>query len=332
VLLCKVPLALAVLTLLLAFALTEKKYHAYEEYFALLSLGVLGQAFLPVWFFQGIEQMAYITVFTVVARLVYVVMVLTLVVSPRQYELVAVANGVSWIAAALTGLFIMVRIGYRPTWPGLRYSRQVFKESTGFFWSRAALATYTAGGSVYLGITSSPTQVAYYAAAQQLYNGAQSLLTPVSQALYPHMARERNFALLFKVIGGFTLLSFAGLAVGVIDGRWILRTLYGPEFVHSYPVLLGFLVVFLLAAPSTLLGYPFLGALGRIAKANTSVLYGGLLQVAILIALYVTSRTDAFDVVLAIIGVELLVIVLRLRSGIPAYLALVPGGAHRGPA
>src|SRR5690606_19873322 len=101
--------------------------------------------------------------------------------------------------AAAIGMLMMWRLGCRLTWPGWSFVRETLSQSVMFFWSRAAVSTYTAGGAFFLGLFSTPLQVAHYSAAEQLYRGAQSLFQPLSQALYPHMAKHRNFNLFFRV-------------------------------------------------------------------------------------------------------------------------------------
>ena len=165
---CKILLVLIVTVLLGIFILTQDKYQQYESFLWLLLLPILGQTFQPLWFFQGIERMALITIYTVSARILYLVLAILLVNSPKDYAWVAVANGAGQVMAAVIGIAMMIRMGYTPVRVEFSQVRQVFKESTQFFWSRAAVSTYTAGGAFFLGLTSTPLQVAYYSAAEQI--------------------------------------------------------------------------------------------------------------------------------------------------------------------
>lgn len=169
---CKVVLMLLAALCLTAFVAIDHKYDAYEGYFWLLLLSILGQTFQPVWFFQGIEKMFYITVYSSISRLLHLVAVLLLVSSAENYWWVAVSNGISHIVAAVLGIAIMVRMGYALCWPGVLGVKTSFSDSTQFFWARAAVSAYTAGGTVFLGLVSTPVQAALYAAAEQLYRGA----------------------------------------------------------------------------------------------------------------------------------------------------------------
>lgn len=308
---CKCLLLLLVLPAILVYAAFTREYADYSAFFALLWLPIIAQTFLPVWFFQGIEKMGYIAVFTLASRLAYVALAFFLIRAPDHMVRLALINGVSQLVALILSLWFVVREGYRPAWPGVRHAFLVGGASTSFFWSRAAVSIYTAGGSIFLGLFAGPSQVAFYAAAEQLYRGAQALFAPLSQALYPNMARTRNFSLLFKVIKGAVGICIAGGLFGAIAGEWIIRLLFGSSFAESYPVLLVFLLTLLVNTPSVLLGYPLLGALGKTMVANQSVLIAGIIQIGLLSLCVLFGWSRAWDVAMTVLIVETIVLCLR---------------------
>lgn len=313
--LSKTVLLFFVMLAVIAFALLNSKYAAHSTFLLVLCLPLVAQTFLPVWFFQGIEKMAYITVFTVISRIAYVLMVFAFVSDASDYVWLAIVNGVSQLLAVGLALMLMLKEGYRPAWPGVRYAIDVTRKSTEFFLSRAAVSTYTAGGAVFLGLVSTPLQVGYYAAAEQLYRGAQSLFAPLSQALYPNMARTRNFTLLFRISRWATAICIFGVAFGVIFGKWIIVLLFGPAFSPTYTVLLVLLVTLAVNTPSVLLGYPLLGALGQARVANLSVLIAGVIQLVLLAICFASGLTQAFHVALTVLIVETIVLILRIYWG-----------------
>lgn len=323
VMLCKLGLLLPATIALSLFILFQEKYAAYQTFFWLLLLPIIGQTFQPIWFFQGIERMTFITLYTVASRLLYLVLTVCWVTSQSDHHWVAIANGLSAIAAATIGIGAMLKLGYWPIWCGWAYVRKTFKESTEFFWSRAAVSTYTAGGAFFLGLVSSPTQVAYYSAAEQLYRGGQSLFSPVSQALYPHMAKHRNFPLFFKILKFVIALGLAGLVGGVLVGHWAIQFIFGPDFAPAYPVLVIFMITFTITAPSILLGYPFLGALGNSKAANVSVILAGLVQLMLLAACYFTGFHQAVHIAVTVLFVETFVLVYRAYCSASAYRFIV---------
>lgn len=311
---CKILLLIPVAALLAIFILTQDKYDNYHTFFWLLSIPIIGQTLQPIWFFQGIEKMGCITVYTVISRILYLILVIWLVSTPDDHYLVAVANGAASLIAATIGIGMMLRLGYRPIWCGWNFVKDTFRESTEFFWSRAAVATYTAGGAIFLGLFSSSTQVAYYSAAEQLYKGAQALFSPLSQSLYPHMAKHQNFPLLLKILKAVLAASFLALVVGTFIGPWLITLIFGPGFTETYSILLIFMATFLFSAPSILLGYPLLGALGDSKSANVSVMYAGALQLIFLSACYFLDFDLGWHIALTVLFTEIFVLIYRSKA------------------
>lgn len=309
---CKLILLIAVCIGLGTYIMLQTKYPGHQLFLGLMLLTVLGQTFQPIWFFQGIEQMVYITIYTVMSRIIYVVMVLTLVDSPGSYNWIAFSNGIASLLAAGTGLSILLYKGYSIQWPGVAFVKQLFRESSEFFLSRAALATYSAGGAFFLGLFSSPAQVAYYSAAEQLYKGARSLFEPVSQALYPHMAQNKNFKLFFKILSIAILAGAIITIAGIFTGNFFIQLFFGTEFTEAYPILIIFLIAYLISIPSVLLGYPFLGAIGQIQLANRSVIYAGIVQISLLGFCYLTNHNSGVQIAMTVLSVESIVLTIRV--------------------
>lgn len=303
------------------YAWASQKYSAYSVFLAFLCIPIIAQTFQPVWFFQGIERMGYIAIFTLASRVAYIALVLFFVKQQTDYFVLALLNGISQAVALGLALFLLFKAGFKPAWPGVRFTVLIARDSTQFFWSRAAFSTYTAGATLFLGLVSTANQVAYYSAADQLYRGAQSVFAPFSQALYPNMVRTRNFKLLFSVIRWSLIVAVIGTIVGIFFGARIIELIFGAAFAPSYPVLLVLLAAVCVSTPSVLLGYPLLGALGRTRTANNSVLIGGGIQLVLLCVCYVMEWHDAIQVAVTVCLVEVVVLTLRIRWGRECYVA-----------
>lgn len=308
----KVLLLIPVLIILLIFICSQQeKYGEYSTLFWLLLLPVIGQTFQPIWLFQGIERMAFITIFVVIARALYILLVITLVVSAQDLNWVVLSNGVSQIVAAIISLFFMYRLGYSPLWPGWSFVKSVFIESVQFFWSRLAVSTYTLGGVFYLGLFATPSAVAFYSAAEQLYRAGQALFQPVVQSLYPYMARTKDLNFFTKIMKGAVAFSMLGLVFTYFTGEWFLVKIFGVEFSESYYVLMIFVLAFCVVVPSSLLGYPLLGVFDKSDFANGSVLVGGVVQLLLLFTLWVLSWNYILMVAATVLITECLVFLIR---------------------
>ena len=312
---------LTAICLIAIFAYTElsDKPHEYAVALYWTALPILGLTLQPIWLFNGLEQMTYITVFVLTARIMFTASVFVLIRSPADLHLLVAAYGVSQLVAAMLSMWILSRHGHIPTPPSLRTCLHVLRKAAPFFASRVAVSTYTVGGALFLGTVSTTRSVATYAVAEQLYRGAQALLSPVGQVMYPYMMRTGNFRVLMRATALVTGAAITGAVVGAYLGPQIVQLLFGPEFGDTLPVVHIFLVAIIANAPSIMLGYPMLGALGEVRLANRSVLAAGTLQVILLLGCYLLGLTSAVAVACTVLAAELTVFVLRATWSVTAW-------------
>lgn len=293
------------------FLMVNDKYLSYDILIYASLLSVVGQAYQPVWYFQAIESMAYITLYTFISRIFYVVLVLFWVVSASDLMLLIVLNGLSQLMAAVIAVIIMIGKGYSfviPSWVRLK---DVVNLTGSYFISRLAVSLYTSFPALYFGMVSSSHQMAFYTAAEQIYKGCQSLFSPVAEALYPSMLKSRNLKLFGKILVIGVWISVFGVFVGFYLSEEVVKILFGSDYSQAVPVLDVFIIALAFNIPSVLLGYPLLGAMGFARFVNTSVVIAGLIQFMILIMLYFLDLISPISVSISIVLVECLVFILR---------------------
>ncbi|MEH0876411.1 oligosaccharide flippase family protein [Pectobacterium cacticida] len=319
VFLCKLGLLAIAIFFLFMFIFFDGKYADYHVFFWFITLPIIGQAFQPVWLFQGLEKMVILSIITSIGRTIYLFSTLILVKDVDDYLWVAITNGLSQICIALIEIFLLFRMGYRFVWVKACEVKSVFIESTPFFWGRSAAAIYTAGGTVFLGLFSNSIQAGLYSAAEQLYKGALSLLAPLHQALYPYMARTHNVQLFMRILAFAVLGNLFAVSIGMYVSPWIVQMAFGAGFSDSSITLTLFMIVFLFVLPSSLLGFPFLAALGDSRTANMSIIYGGVIQLCLLGVCYFIGWINAIQMVFCIMIVEMIVLIIRSMAAYNLY-------------
>lgn len=313
----KIIICAVVTMALLAYPALVDTHTAYRHYFWLLSLSVIGLTLQPTWLFQGVERMGIIAAYVLLSRLSFIALTVLLVKGPDDLERVALLNGITHLASATLSMLLLHRAGWWPIWPGFRYAGRIFRSSSNYFLSRLAVVSYGAGAILFLGTFSSPTQVALYSVAEQFYRGALAVFAPATQAIYPHMARHRDVALYKKLLKSALALTLLGVVLGLLTGQALIELIFGQQYRHSYPVFLVFMLALGAAIPSTLLGYPLLGAMGNATAANRSVLFAGLVQLISLLLLWSCNLTSALNVVSVVLIAEISALVWRIRHAIP---------------
>lgn len=151
---------------------------------------VLGNIFFPVWFFQGMERMKYITILNIVARGIFTVCIFIFIREMADYIYVPLINSLGFIiAGALSMRVVLKDFGIKFELPKIEAIKHQFKEGWYIFISQAAISLYTVSNAFVLGLFSNNTIVGYYSAAEKLIKAVQGLLTPVSQTVYPYISK-----------------------------------------------------------------------------------------------------------------------------------------------
>lgn len=307
---------LLVLSLLVLIGITLffDKFTLHREVYYLSFLWVVGQALFPVWYFQGIEKMKYITIVNIVAKVAFTACIFIFVSTNNDYWLVPLFNGAGGIVAALVALWIVhVNLQQGIQWQPFATLWVYFKQSSTFFLSRASLTMYTSANAFILGLFTNNTIVGHYAIAEQLYKALQAFYTPLSQVLYPFIAKERNIALFKKLFSATVIVNTLGIFVLYFIVAEVFSLLFTQKIgIESIDVFKVFLIAALFVVPSILLGYPFLGALGHSKEANMSVIYGSIIHLIGLGVLVLLNQVSLSAVAYMVLITELFVFTYRV--------------------
>lgn len=152
----------------------------------------------------------------------------------------------------------------------------------------------------------------YYSAAEKLYGAAQGLYGPLTQSLYPFMSHKKNITFYKKIFKIVVLVNVVLCIILFIMSGFLVNILYGTNFQESANILKIFCLALLVVAPSQLIGYPFLAALGYPKYANLSVIIGSIIHLIMLIILAVTSYLNIYSVAILVFVTETIVLLLRL--------------------
>lgn len=291
-----------------------KRFSVNWELYYLTFLSTIGQAIFPVWYFQGIERMEFSTKINVVIKIAFTFLIFLFVHKESDYVYVSLLNGLGMIASGLISLWI-VYYKFHQSFSMQRLSiiKKHFKDSSQFFISRISVSIYTSANAFILGIFTDNTMVGYYSIAEKLYMAIQFLYSPVSQALYPYVAKNENIKLFKKIFYSVFFLNTLVVIILYFLAAYVFGILFTQKVeVESILVFHIFLVANFIVVPSVLMGYPFLGALGYSEYANKSVINGSVIHILGLIILVLSNDINIYNVTSLVIITELVVLMQRI--------------------
>lgn len=237
--------------------------------YSVIYLMVIGNVIFPIWFFQGIQQMRYITIVNIIGRFLSVACIFYFVKIPSDYILAGLFQAIVPLIAGICSWIILWK-KYREVFilPKFQSVKQVFIDAWEIFTSTIAINLYTASNIVFLGLLTNNTIVGYFSGAQKIIQNINQLISPVTQAIYPYVSKiasnSKNDALKFLrkivlILGGG---NFIGSVLIFIFAEWIVDVLLGAGYEQS--VLLLRILAFL----------PFIISLSNIFGIQTMLVFG----------------------------------------------------------
>ncbi|ENG1934801.1 O33 family O-antigen flippase [Escherichia coli] len=284
-----------------------------------LGLIITTQSFQPIWFFQGLEKMKNITFSLIISKSVYVILIFCLV-KTNHVERVFLALVLSNVVTLVISNYLLYRNGYAIGTPCNKLFRDEIKNSFPFFLSRAAVGVYTSASTFIVGSFAGLNQAAVYSSAEKLYQAGQNALSPISQALYPYLARSGDKKTLYKFVVLFFILLCMICILSSYYSNTIVMLFFGNKYNAASQVLNVFLLSLVITFVSFNFGYPAFAAIKRVQIVNYTVVLGGGLQLLMIIILIVSEKITPLNMARSVLFTETLVLISRL--GLYFYLIL----------
>ncbi len=212
---------------------------ALQEYRLLLLLTfayIPGHILFPEWMFQAFERMRYITLLSILAKLIFTVLVFVVIREQSDYLyqplLVACGCGVSGVVA----MWVLVRrFGVRVAIPRWSQMIQRLRQSTNMFVSLIVPNLYNNFSVILLKSYVGEGATGIYSGGEKFHSIVDQLTQVLSRTFFPFLARHREKHHVYVAITGaisvvMSLLLFFGADLFV-------RIFLTPEFAQSAQVM-----------------------------------------------------------------------------------------------
>ena len=252
---------------------------------------VVGDIFTPVWLFQGMEKMKYMTIVNASSKILFTILIFIVVRASDDYYLLILLNSFGYMLAGLLSL-VLVRFQFN-----IRFHRSTlndiitqFKDGSAVFGSTFGMNLYRNANVIILKQFVSDDLVGIYSAAEKVIKGFQSIISPAAQALFPHLSHrfkgesvKDNTRLLRKISLPFTAVVVV-VTIGVyLFAPLISEILCGSEFVATVPLIRIMTLVILFGEINYLVGIVGLVNMNGQTLFFRSVLITGLFSVVFML-------------------------------------------------
>jgi PST family polysaccharide transporter len=215
---------------------------------------VVGDALVPVWLFQGMEKMKFVTIVNFVSKLTFTLLIFVFVRKESDYLIVPLFNTYGYLIAGLLSFFIAYRtFKLAVVFPKFSVMKAQLKESWPIFVSTFSINLYRNANVLLLGLFTNYTIVGYYSSAEKVIKGMQSVITPVSDALFPYMSKrfvnkdnKQNSNFLIGLGKYYMIVLFAISLIFLAFARPVVTVFLGDKFIASIPdmQIMSFVVLF----------------------------------------------------------------------------------------
>lgn len=309
----KVCFTLVSVLLLAVFFAPTLSFSDFMIYFIFLMATALN-ALLPDFMYRGLERMTTITVRAVSVKLFATLMIAVFMRGNQDAYMVPLFTAIGNFGALV---FVYAHL-FRKV--GVRFVRvtrgEIFgelKESASFFVSRIASTIYGAANTQVLALVDpSKTLSSIYSSAEMISSTSKSAMSPISDSLYPHMTRHRNFKLIKKTLLIFMPLLTLACAVLFFLAEPICVLIFGEGYRESAVPLRALLPSIFFTFPNYILGFPTMGAMGLAKCVNFTTILGTVFHVAGLGVLLFTGNLTIVPLCLLTGCTEFMVLVSRV--------------------
>lgn len=175
----------------------EKFSKDWEIYFLTFAT-ILGQILFPVWLFQGMERMKYITYLNVLSRLIFTVAIFIFVQEQNDYYMVPLLTSLGSLIAGIWSLVLVKRefdIGFKlQSFATIKYH---LAEGWHIFTSSFGINLYKNNAILILGLFANELVVGYFAIAKKIIDMLNQIASIISITMFPYVNNKYRINKIF---------------------------------------------------------------------------------------------------------------------------------------
>ena len=276
-------------------------------------LSCLSEILFPVWFYQGVEKMKYITLIRFTSIFFYTVTVFIFIKNESDYLLIPLLQSLGWLLSGVISFFMLIRVEKMSLFvPTIESIRRYFKESVPFFVSRVSVVINASMAKTICGIFFSMHEVAVFDLAQKIAMTALVPLQMLNQALFPHIAKTLDRKFVNKCFRLILLATGCIIVIVYILAPFAVFVLSDGKLPESVDILHVFSLFIFSGGITSFTGSPVPVSFGYSKPFNRSVVLSTFVLIVIYMVLYFTNSFSIINFALALGFAEFVIAIYRL--------------------
>ena len=280
-------------------------------FLALIGL-CIQEIFFPLFFFQGIEKMKYITLVNFCARLFYVITVFLIIRQPNQILTLAILNSSSCILASFFSIYLIYHF-FELKLVRVEFNRlkSDFLESVPFFFSRLSSVIVERSNVFIVGAFFDYSLVAIYDLCAKVVNLCSIPFALVAQVVYPNVAKTKNMVLIRSCYKYLVLIGLILSFIVLLFADNIVLLLGGKQMIESADWLRIMIFYVPFTAVSSILGASTLVVNGFSKQYNLSNVLSLIVFILLISIAYLLNSINFVTIAIAFVAPEMTIALYR---------------------
>ncbi len=302
-----------------------RKFNQEKLVYLFTSINLIGEALFPVWLFQGLEKMEYITKITIPVRSFFTLLIFVFVREPGDYVLIPLFYALGPLFAGIVSIYIIYKIlNLRFFEFSINSLKITVNKGVSFFLSRISWSFVTSIDVIILGFVAGDYSAGIFSAARKIIKQINLVIQPLYASIYPYFSnkaettkkeKEKSIREFFKIV--FYLSTFAILLIIILTfifAKEIVLILLGKKFIETVFALRLFLIVPLLYHLNAIIGTAVLIPKGYEKIFNNSVIMASFAHIIILLFMFMFKQITVYNMILLIIITYLIIFCMRFKT------------------
>lgn len=196
---------------------------------------VYSHVLLPVWLFQGMQDLKAVTVMQLIFKILSIPLIVLLVKDSKDLISYAFIVSLTTLFSSLAA-FMIARFKYnlKIKLTSITEIKDLFNESRPFFYSSLSGTIKDSSIPIILGSYFGMKEVAIYDLANKIIMVPRTLFMSVNAAIFPKLIANINKVLIKNIIRAEYLIAFIAMVFIAIFGKFVVRLLGGAELIEAY--------------------------------------------------------------------------------------------------
>lgn len=187
----------------------------YHLLFVLTMWLTIYEFIFPIWYFQGIEEMKYITYLTLISKLIFFGLVFVFIKCAEDYLWVPIINGIGSLISGFCSLYIIFKLhNIQFKFQKTETLKKYFIESLPLFVSSISVSIFVQANKIIIGAYVGMSEVAYYDLAEKIVQLLKLPQILITQAIFPKTSKGGDVSFIKKMMLfsiSLALLLFVGI-------------------------------------------------------------------------------------------------------------------------